>query len=290
MEKQNRDSLDAVGDLWVRTRSGELVDLRNLVRVEKGASAATITRTDRQRSVKVMGNLDGLSLDAAVARAQKIAAEILPPNLALRLTGDAEAMKEAGSQFALMLVLAVLVIYMVLAAQFESFVQPLIVMIALPFSMVGALGGLWLFGMSLNLFSMIGIVLLIGLVTKNSILLIDYANQLREEGQSPIDAIRHAAPIRMRPVVMTALAMIFGVLPAAFGLGPGAETRRPMAIATAAGMFTSTLLTLLVVPVFYLALDDVKAFFSSPRETLARGWAALRGLRPLAARYLGSGS
>jgi HAE1 family hydrophobic/amphiphilic exporter-1 len=240
MEKQNRDSLDAVGDLWVRTRSGELVDLRNLVRVEKGASAATITRTDRQRSVKVMGNLDGLSLDAAVARAQKIAAEILPPNLALRLTGDAEAMKEAGSQFALMLVLAVLVIYMVLAAQFESFVQPLIVMIALPFSMVGALGGLWLFGMSLNLFSMIGIVLLIGLVTKNSILLIDYANQLREEGQSPIDAIRHAAPIRMRPVVMTALAMIFGVLPAAFGLGPGAETRRPMAIATAAGMFTST--------------------------------------------------
>ena len=290
MEKQNRDSLDAIGDLWVRTRSGELIDLRNLVRVEKGASAAMITRTDRQRSVKVMANLDGVSLDAAVARAQKIAAEILPPNLALRLTGDAEAMKEAGAQFALMLVLAVLVIYMVLAAQFESFAQPLIVMIALPFSMVGALGGLWLFGMSLNLFSMIGIVLLIGLVTKNSILLIDYANQLRAEGQSPIDAIRHAAPIRMRPVVMTALAMIFGVLPAAFGVGPGAETRRPMAIATAAGMFTSTLLTLLVVPVFYLALDDVKAFFRSPREALARGRAALRGLRPLAARYLGSGS
>jgi HAE1 family hydrophobic/amphiphilic exporter-1 len=170
---------------------------------------------------------------------------------------------------------------MVLAAQFESFGQPLIVMIALPFSMVGALGGLWLGGMSLNLFSMIGIVLLIGLVTKNSILLIDYANQLRAEGMEPIEAIRTAAPIRMRPVVMTALAMIFGVLPSAFGIGAGAETRAPMAVATAAGMFTSTLLTLLVVPVFYLALDDVKAFFRAPRE----GWSRSRIARWSASQF-----
>jgi HAE1 family hydrophobic/amphiphilic exporter-1 len=174
----------------------------------------------------------------------------------------------------------VLVIYMVLAAQFESFAQPLIVMIALPFSMVGALGGLWLMGMSLNLFSMIGIVLLLGLVTKNSILLIDYANQLREEGASPVDAIRRAAPIRMRPVVMTALSMIFGVLPAAFGVGPGAETRAPMAVATAAGMFSSMLLTLLVVPVFYLALDDAKNFLRAPREGWARWRLAHTDLEP----------
>jgi HAE1 family hydrophobic/amphiphilic exporter-1 len=179
---------------------------------------------------------------------------------------------------------------MVLAAQFESFAQPLIVMIALPFSMVGALGGLWLGGMSLNLFSMIGIVLLIGLVTKNSILLIDYANQLRAEGRDPQDAISHAAPVRMRPVIMTALAMIFGVVPAALGLGPGAETRQPMAIATAAGMFSSTLLTLLVVPVFYLAIDDLKRFLSEPRAALARGRELARSLRPRATRYLGSGS
>ena len=290
MERQNRDSLEAIGGLWVRARNGQLVDLRNVMRIEKGATAASITRTDRQRSVKVMANLDGVSLEEAVSRAQAIAADILPPHLSLRLTGDAEQMKEAGSQFALMLVLAVLVIYMVLAAQFESFAQPLIVMIALPFSMVGALGGLWLGGMTLNLFSMIGIVLLIGLVTKNSILLIDYANQLRAEGQSATDAIRHAAPIRMRPVVMTALAMIFGVLPSAFGIGPGAETRAPMAVATAAGMFSSTLLTLLVVPVFYLAIDDAKAFLRSPREALARLRDAARGLRPIAARYLGSRS
>ncbi len=286
MERQNRDSLDAIGDLWVRARNGELIDLRNVVQIEKGATAASITRTDRQRSVKVMANLDGISLDEAISRAQAIADEILPPHLSLRLTGDAESMKEASSQFALMLVLAVLVIYMVLAAQFESFVQPLIVMIALPFSMVGALGGLWLGGMTLNLFSMIGIVLLIGLVTKNSILLIDYANQLRAEGQSAVDAIRHAAPIRMRPVVMTALAMIFGVLPAAFGIGPGAETRAPMAVATAAGMFSSTLLTLLVVPVFYLAVERAKELLASPREALAQARNAARGLRPLADRAL----
>jgi HAE1 family hydrophobic/amphiphilic exporter-1 len=126
--------------------------------------------------------------------------------------------------------------------------------------MVGGLGGLWLMGMTLNLFSMIGIVLLAGLVTKNSILLVDYANQLRDEGMDKTAAMQRAAPVRMRPVMMTALAMIFGVLPAALGVGPGSETRAPMAVATAAGMLTSMLLTLLVVPVFYLALDDFSAW------------------------------
>ena len=159
--------------------------------------------------------------------------------------------------------LAILVIYMVLAAQFESLMHPLTVMLALPLAMVGALGGLYLLhlagkpGMTINLFSMIGIILLLGLVTKNSILLVDYANQLRREGMDKVEAMRTAAPVRMRPVLMTAISMIFGVLPAAFGFGPGSETRAPMAVATGAGMFSSTLLTLLVVPVFYLILDDL---------------------------------
>jgi HAE1 family hydrophobic/amphiphilic exporter-1 len=280
MERSDRDTLDAIGDLWVRARNGDLVDLRNLVRVEKGASAATISRTDRLRSVEVSANLDGIALDEAVTRAQEIAAEILPPHISLRLAGDAEAMKEAGREFVLMLVLSVLVIYMVLAAQFESFSQPLIVMLALPFSMTGALGGLWLFGMSINLFSMIGIVLLIGLVTKNSILLIDYANQLRERGETAFAAIRHAAPVRMRPVLMTALSMIFGVLPAAMGVGPGAESRQPMAVATAAGMFTSMMLTLLVVPVFYLAFDDLASWVRRRSEASGRARPSHEAHRP----------
>jgi HAE1 family hydrophobic/amphiphilic exporter-1 len=157
---------------------------------------------------------------------------------------------------------------MVLAAQFESFVHPLSVMLAVPFALVGALLGLLLTGNTINLFSMIGILLLFGLVTKNSILLVDYANQLRAEGLDKVAAMRKAAPIRMRPVLMTAIAMIFGVLPAALGIGPGAETRAPMAIATAAGMTSSVLLTLLIVPVFYLKLDDgVEAL----RRLLRRG-------------------
>jgi HAE1 family hydrophobic/amphiphilic exporter-1 len=156
----------------------------------------------------------------------------------------------------LMITLAVVVIYMLLAAQFESFIHPLTVMLALPLAMVGALGGLFVTGMTINVFSLIGIVLLFGLVTKNSILLVDYANQLRAEGLEKVEAMRTAAPIRMRPVLMTAISMIFGVLPAAIGVGPGSETRQPMAIATAAGMLSSMLLTLVVVPVFYLVLDD----------------------------------
>ena len=257
MERKDRDTLDAIGDLWVRSRNGELVDLRNLVSIEKGATAASITRKDRVRSVEITANFQDLSLDKAITITREITDEVLPAHLSLVLDGAAESMREAGEQFVLMLVLAVLVIYMVLAAQFESFVHPLTVMLALPFSMTGALGGLWLMGMSINLFSMIGIVLLIGLVTKNSILLVDYANQLRAAGMEKREAMRRAAPVRMRPVLMTALSMIFGVLPAALGIGPGSETRAPMAVATAAGMFSSMLLTLLVVPVFYLALDDL---------------------------------
>jgi HAE1 family hydrophobic/amphiphilic exporter-1 len=145
---------------------------------------------------------------------------------------------------------------MVLAAQFESLVHPLTVMLALPLAVVGALGGLLVTGHTLNLFSLIGILLLFGLVTKNSILLVDYANQLRAGGMDKVEAMRTAAPIRMRPVLMTALSMVFGVLPAALGIGPGAESRAPMAVATAAGMLSSTALTLLVVPVFYLLFDD----------------------------------
>jgi HAE1 family hydrophobic/amphiphilic exporter-1 len=239
-----------------------VVELRNLVRLEKGAAPAEITRVDRQRSVTVFGNLQGKPLGAAIADAREIAAEILPESVTMELSGQAEAFREGGEQFVLALGLAILVIYMILAAQFESLVHPLTVMMALPLSMVGAFGGLYVMGalgkpgMTLNLFSMIGIILLFGLVTKNSILLVDYANQLRGEGLDKVEAMRRAAPVRMRPVLMTALSMVLGVAPSALGIGPGSESRAPMAVATGAGMFSSTVLTLVVVPVFYLVLDD----------------------------------
>lgn len=257
LEPQYRDTPEAVRKLSVRAYDGKVVELRNLVSLETGAAPSTISRMDRQRSVKVSANLDGISLSQAVERARRIGADILPADAKLELAGEAESMRKSAEQFFQMLALAILVIYMLLAAQFESFVLPLSVMLALPFAMIGALGGLYAAGMTLNMFSMIGIVLLMGLVTKNSILLVDYANQLRDRGFEKLEAMRTAAPVRLRPVLMTALSMIFGVLPAAIGLGPGAETRAPMAIATAAGMFSSMLLTLLLVPVLYLALDDL---------------------------------
>jgi HAE1 family hydrophobic/amphiphilic exporter-1 len=279
--RDERDQLAGIENLWVRGKNGELVELRNLVRLETGAAASVITRMNRLRSVGITAGLEGIKLKEAVEAAYQIGREIpLPEGISIDLDGDAEQMQETSAQFMLMLGLAILVIYMVLAAQFESFTQPLTVMLAVPFSMVGGLGGLWLMGMTLNLFSMIGIVLLAGLVTKNSILLVDYANQLRAEGMDQEAAMRRAAPVRMRPVMMTALAMIFGVLPAAFGVGPGAETRAPMAVATAAGMLTSLLLTLLVVPVFYLALDDLSGWLRA-----ALGWKrpAARAALPMAA-------
>jgi HAE1 family hydrophobic/amphiphilic exporter-1 len=257
LDEASRANPESIGRLTVRGRDGQLVELRNVTTVETGAAPSAITRTGRQRSVEITGNLDGKPLGVAVADAQRIAREILPEEAQLALSGEAEAMGEGMAQFGVAMALAILAIYMILAAQFESLIHPLTVMLALPLAMVGALGGLLIFGHTLNLFSMIGIILLFGLVTKNSILLVDYANQLRAQGMDKLSAIKEAAPVRMRPVLMTALSMIFGVLPAAIGFGPGSETRAPMAVATAAGMLSSTVLTLLIVPLFYLLLDDL---------------------------------
>jgi HAE1 family hydrophobic/amphiphilic exporter-1 len=263
LEEEFRRDPDSILSLYVRTREGGTMELRNLVTIEKGAAPSTITRVNRQRAVRIMANLDaGKDLGTALEDARKIASGMLPEGVVMLPAGGTEQMVESFQSLMFALILGILVIYMVLAAQFESLVHPLTVMLALPLALVGALGGLLLMkalgrpGMTINLFSMIGMILLFGLVTKNSILLVDYANQLREKGLDKLTAMRTAAPIRMRPVLMTAISMIFGAAPAAFGIGPGSESRSPMAIAVVAGMISSAALTLLVVPVFYLTLDD----------------------------------
>src|SRR5262245_9791256 len=272
LERADRSDPEAIERLYVRSADGNVTELRNVVHTELGAAPSSITRHQRQRSVTISANLDDtIKMQEAAKVALAIGAEILPPNVHVALAGNAEQMTESFAQAGIAIGLGVLVIFMVLAAQFESWTHPLTVMLALPMAMTGALGALWLFGHSLNLFSLIGIILLFGLVTKNSILLVDYAQQLRAGGMDKVEAIRTAAPIRMRPVLMTAVAMIFGVLPAAIGVGPGSETRAPMAIATAAGMLSSTVLTLLIVPVFYIAFDDIaewlkRWFWSQPPD------------------------
>ncbi|HEX5068230.1 MAG TPA: efflux RND transporter permease subunit [Myxococcota bacterium] len=262
LEAEERSDPSDIGRLYVRTRDGGVVELRNLMRIETGAAPSKITRLDRMRAVTISSNLEGIPVGDAIRQIDELGASILPEGVSISFSGSAEAFLESAQQFALAIGLSVLIIYMLLAAQFESLTHPFTVMLALPLSMVGALGALFVLGafgrsgMTLNLFSLIGIILLFGLVAKNSILLVDYANQLRRQGMDKEQAMRTAAPVRMRPVLMTALSMIFGVLPAAIGVGPGAESRAPMAIVTGAGMLSSTVLTLLVVPVFYLVLDD----------------------------------
>jgi len=274
LEEEFRRDPGAVGNLFVRGRGGEAIELRNLVEIETTAAPSEITRTNRQRSVSITASLEDQPLGQAVLKAREIAERILPEEVTFALVGQAEAMREGAEQFILAMLLAILAIYMVLAAQFESLVHPLTVMLALPLAMIGALAGLLATGNTLNLFSLIGVILLFGLVTKNSILLVDYANQLRATGLDKVEAMKRAAPVRMRPVLMTALSMIFGVLPAATGLGPGSESRAPMAIATAAGMFSSTVLTLLVVPLFYLVFDDAA-------DAVKRGFRHLFGSTPV---------
>jgi HAE1 family hydrophobic/amphiphilic exporter-1 len=167
-------------------------------------------------------------------------------------------MQESFANLTFTMLLSLIVIYMVLTAQFESLVHPFTIMLSLPLAFVGAFGGLLLFGQTLSIFAMMAFIFLLGLVTKNAILLIDYTNTLRERDKLERDeALRRAGPVRLRPILMTTVAMIFGMLPSAIGAGEGAETRRPMAIAIIGGLVSSTMLTLLVVPVVYSLLDPL---------------------------------
>jgi HAE1 family hydrophobic/amphiphilic exporter-1 len=187
-------------------------------------------------------------------------------------TGAGDLMGESFASIGFSMLLAVVLIYMVLAAQFESLIHPFTVMLSLPLSVVGALGLLWLTGRTLNIFSMIGMIMLMGLVTKNAILLVDYTNHLRRGGMNRRDALLRAGPVRLRPILMTAFSTVAGMIPVAIGLGAGAETRAPMGTAIVGGMLTSTVLTLIVVPVVYSLMDDVaiwgRGLFARPALTV----------------------
>lgn len=167
-------------------------------------------------------------------------------------------MKESFGYLLFAAILGVVMAYMVLAAQFESFVHPFTVLLSMPFSLIGAFGALFVTGKTLNIFSIIGLILLMGLVKKNAILLVDYTNILRERGATRRDALLEAGPVRLRPILMTTFAMIMGMMPIAVGIGEGAETRSPMALATIGGLITSLLLTLVVIPVAYDLFDEMK--------------------------------
>lgn len=243
-----------------------LVPIAEIARYERVASPSEINRRDLSRLVVLSANLDQLPLGTAGEQALQAAGHVpMAPGYSVVLAGDTEQMEESFGYLAEALVLAVIFVYLILAAQFESFIDPLSIMLSLPLSVVGMAGMLSLTGDTANIMSLIGLILLMGLVTKNAILLIDFTKVLRARGLSREEALVSAGRTRLRPIMMTTMAMIFGMLPLALALGAGAEMRAPMARAVVGGLITSTLLTLLVVPVVYTVLDD----FS---EWLRRRW------------------
>jgi multidrug efflux pump subunit AcrB len=256
LRPEDRSEKALLERLTFPSKKGRLVMLREVARVEGSTSPATIERLNRQRRAVISGNLDGRSLGQVVNElTPRLEAMHMPDGYSFELTGQTKNMRETMGNMMLALLLAIVFIYLVLASQFESFVHPFTIMLSLPLAVVGALLALFLTGKALGLFSMIGIILLMGLVTKNAILLIDCTNQLREQGMGMKEALLVAGPTRLRPILMTSAAMILGMLPAAISNASGSEMRAPMAISVIAGVLTSTVLTLVVVPVAYTWID-----------------------------------
>ncbi len=263
MEKYRTRPEDLM-NILVPAKNGNLIELRNLVHIENGVSPQTIRRFERQHAIHIFANARGGNKTAgeAIDDLKEIAKQVLPKEGGYELSfgGTSEDMIEMFDALTFAFILAIIVVYMLLAAQFESFIHPFTILLALPMALFGAFGALLITGKTLNLFSLLGMIILIGLVTKNAILLVDYINTLRKRGLSRTDAILKAGPVRLRPVLMTALSTFFGMLPIALELSEGGEARSPMAIAVGSGMITSTILTLLMIPVIYSLLDDLVIF------------------------------
>ena len=268
LDERFRASAEDVGRIMIKSgkdvpgKEVFLVPLSRVAKIEKKSSIGQYNRKDRLREVAVNANVLSGAFSGTVSN--YILARInesveVPPGYFVGQSGEAEIMGEAFRNIFKALVLAVIFIYLLLASLYESFSDPFSIMLSLPLSLIGAIIGL--IGSSFSIMSLIGIVLLMGLVTKNAILLIDFVKQRREQGVSRYDAILQAGPIRLRPILMTTFAMVFGMLPLALGIGPGAELRAPMARAAIGGIISSTLLTLVVVPVVYTLIDDFVGFF-----------------------------
>jgi HAE1 family hydrophobic/amphiphilic exporter-1 len=257
-----RQNPSQVQDLKISVPDGnggmKLLPLASLVTTSVAASPTEINRRDLARQVTISANLDRLPIGTAAKHVEAASKKIsMPPGYSIDLSGEAEDMAESFGYMGESLILAVLFVYLILAAQFESFFEPFAIMLSLPLSIVGMAGMLKLTGDTINIMSLIGLIMLMGLVTKNAILLVDYAKVLQQrDGMARRDAVIQAGRTRLRPIIMTTLAMIFGMLPLFLAIGAGAEGRAPMARAVVGGLLTSTFLTLLVVPVMYTVMDD----------------------------------
>ena len=254
MRAVSRSTPDVIRNIYLQGSAG-LVQLANVIHVQKTVAPKELNHYNRVRAATITASLaPGANLGKALDDLDAIARDKLPLNIKHEYAGQSLEYKTSSSALYLMFLLAVVFIYLVLAAQFESFVHPFTILLSVPLAVFGALLTLFIFGQSLNIYSQIGLIMLIGLVTKNSILIVEFANQQRARGLNLIEAVVEASTIRLRPILMTSFATIFGILPIAIGLGAGAESRRPLGLVVVGGMFFSTFLTLVIVPVVYALL------------------------------------
>jgi multidrug efflux pump len=279
MKPAARATPDAIRDIYIRGASG-LVQLANVVRVEESLAPKELNHYNRVRSATITANLaPGVSLGEALGDLDRIAADKLPAGIEREYGGQSLEYKSSSNSLYFMFVLAILFIYLVLAAQFESFVHPFTILLSVPLAVFGALATLFIFKQSLNIYSQIGLIMLIGLVTKNAILIVEFSNQLRARGAPLFDAVIEAATIRLRPILMTSFSTIFGVLPIAMGVGAGGESRMPLGLVVVGGVFFSTFLTLILVPVVYTLLARFTKV-SRPAEAVEETTVTAEKVRP----------
>lgn len=255
-----RSSIEDLKKLQVRNSEGNFVSLEGLLLVEQSFGAASINRFDRERKILVTANIYQIALNDVVTEVKEKMKEILPAGYHYRFTGDVENMQDTAAAFGAAVLLAVILIYLILAALYESIIQPFIIMVSMPLSFTGVMVALYLSGNSFSIFVMIGIILLLGMVGKNAILVVDFANKAIKDGKNVDAALLEAGEKRLRPILMTTFAMIGAMIPLAFGSGAGHESNSPMAIAIIGGLISSTILTLLVVPAIYKFMYPLDAW------------------------------
>ncbi len=270
LEQQGRNDPRDLLELYVRGNHGELIPLSSVIDTRETIAPREIPHYDRQRSVMISADLTSRTQGEGLEIATAVAQEVLPDGKEIRFVGEAEKFLASSNALLFAYGLAIVVVYLVLAAQFESFIHPVTILVAVALSFTGALVALLATQTTLNLFSKIGLVMLVGLVTKNSILIVEFANQLRDRGLPLVEAVKQASRTRFRPILMTALATMVGILPIALGRGAGGDSRAPLGIAVLGGMLFSTVLTFLIVPATYIVIararERVRGRVSEPRR------------------------
>lgn len=267
-ERDMQRSPTDMTNIYVRSStSGELIPLANLVSLEEFAGPQSLNRYNRTRAITLEANLaDGYTLGEALAHLETLVDEHLPENVIIDYKGQSQDLKNAGGSATLIFGLGILVMFLVLAAQFESYIHPFVIILTVPLAVAGGLFGIWITGNSLNLYTQIGLIMLIGLAAKNGILIVEFANQLRNEGKSVYDAVVEATGLRLRPIVMTSFTTAAGAIPLIISFGAGAETRAALGVTLFSGVIAATLFTLFVVPVVY----NLLAGFTSPPNAVAQ--------------------